>query len=137
MKVFIAQFCPALLQPHGLQPTRLLCPWDFPGKNTGVGCHFLFQGIFLTQGLNSYLLQEIMHWQAGSLPLSHLGSPKKKNGKGRGNSLVAYRLGLCAFIAEGRRSLVRELRSHKLCTKKKKRNWKGRKFYTLHNMDET
>ena len=29
--------------PHGLQPTRLLCPWDFPGKNTGVGCHFLLQ----------------------------------------------------------------------------------------------
>ena len=30
----------------------LLCPWDFPGKNTGVGCHFLLQGVFLTQGLN-------------------------------------------------------------------------------------
>ena len=29
------------LQPHGLQPSRLLWPWDFPGKNTGVGCHFL------------------------------------------------------------------------------------------------
>ena len=35
------------LQPHGLQPTRLLCPWASPGKNTGVGCHFLLQGIFL------------------------------------------------------------------------------------------
>ena len=32
------------LRPHGLQPTRLLCPWDFPGKNTGVGWHFLLQG---------------------------------------------------------------------------------------------
>ena len=31
------------LQPHGLQPTRLLHPWDFPGKSTGVGCHFLLQ----------------------------------------------------------------------------------------------
>ena len=31
-----------------LQPARLLCPWDFPGKNTGVGCHFLLQGIFPT-----------------------------------------------------------------------------------------
>ena len=31
------------LRPHGLQPTRLLCPWDSPGKNTGVGCHFLLQ----------------------------------------------------------------------------------------------
>ena len=34
---------------------RLLCPCDFPGRNTGVGCHFLLQGIFLTQGLNSHL----------------------------------------------------------------------------------
>ena len=40
------------LRPHGLWPTRLLCPWDSPGKNTGVGCHSLLQGIFLTQGLN-------------------------------------------------------------------------------------
>ena len=31
------------LRPHGLQPTRLLCPWDFPGENTGVGCHRLLQ----------------------------------------------------------------------------------------------
>ena len=37
------------LRPHELQPARLLCPWDFPCKNTRVGCHFLFQGIFLTQ----------------------------------------------------------------------------------------
>ena len=34
--------------PMDRKPTRLLCPWDFPGKNTGVGCHFLLQGIFLT-----------------------------------------------------------------------------------------
>ena len=40
------------LQPHGLQPARLPCPWDSPGKNTGVGCHALLQGIFPTQGLN-------------------------------------------------------------------------------------
>ena len=36
------------LQPHGRKPARLLCPWDSPGKNTGVGCHSLLQGIFLT-----------------------------------------------------------------------------------------
>ena len=36
------------LRPYGLQPARLLCPWDSPGKNTGVGCHFLLQGIFST-----------------------------------------------------------------------------------------
>ena len=42
------------LWPHELQPARLLCPWDLPGKNTGVGCHSLLQGIFLTQGLNPF-----------------------------------------------------------------------------------
>ena len=41
---------------HILQAARLLCPWDFPGKNARVGCHFLLQGISLTQELNSYLL---------------------------------------------------------------------------------
>ena len=40
----LAQSCPTLLQPHGLQSARLLCLWDSPGKNTGVGYHFLFQG---------------------------------------------------------------------------------------------
>ena len=52
-------------------PARLFCPWDFPGKNTGVDCHFLLQGIFLTQGLNTHLL----HWQADSLPFNCQGSP--------------------------------------------------------------
>ena len=36
---------------------QLLCPWNFPVKNTGVGCHFLLQGIFLTQGLNTHLFR--------------------------------------------------------------------------------
>ena len=40
------------LQSCGLWPIRLLCSWDFPGKNSGVGSHSLLQGIFLTQGLN-------------------------------------------------------------------------------------
>ena len=39
-------------QPHGLKPAKLLCPWNFPGKNTRSGCHFLLQGIFLTQESN-------------------------------------------------------------------------------------
>ena len=58
------------LWPHAL------CPWDFQGKNTGVGCPFLLQGIFPTQGWNPSLLH-LLHWQTGSLPLSHLGSPQK------------------------------------------------------------
>ena len=52
----VTEFCLTLLQPHGLYPTSLLCPWDSPGKNAGVGCHFLLQGIFPTQGLNPCLL---------------------------------------------------------------------------------
>ena len=52
----ILSVVPNSLRPHGLQPTRLLCPWDFPGKSTGVGCHFLLQGIFPTQGSNLGLL---------------------------------------------------------------------------------
>ena len=44
------------VRPHGLQIARLLCPWDSPGKKTGVGCHALLQGIFLTQESNLCLL---------------------------------------------------------------------------------
>ena len=43
------------LRPHGLQPARLLCSWNSPGKNTGVGCQALLQGIFPSQGSNSCL----------------------------------------------------------------------------------
>ena len=73
VKVLVAQACPTLLQPLGLQLARVLCPWNFPGKNFGVSCHFLLQGIFPTQGLNPSLLHPL-HWGADSLPLSHVGS---------------------------------------------------------------
>ena len=52
----VPKLCPILLWPHGLSPARLLCPWDFPGKNIRVGCHFLLQGIFPIQGSNLALL---------------------------------------------------------------------------------
>ena len=55
------------LRPHGLEPTRFLCPWGSPGKNTEVGWHFFLQGIFPTQGSNPHLLRR----QEDSLPLSH------------------------------------------------------------------
>ena len=47
---------------------------NFPGKNTGGGCHFLLRVMVPTQGLNLHPLY-LLHWQAGSLPLNHLGSP--------------------------------------------------------------
>ena len=59
------------LLPHGLQPARVLCPWSSPGKNTGVGCYSLFQGIFPTWGLNPGLL----HQRQILYHLSHQGSP--------------------------------------------------------------
>ena len=62
------------LRPQGLQDARLPCPWDSPGKNTGVGCHVLLQGIFPTQGLNSHLLRPL-HWQMDSLLLMPAGKP--------------------------------------------------------------
>ena len=62
------------LRPRELQPARLLCPWDSPGRNTGVSCHALLQGIFLTQGSNLCLLC-LLHWQAGSVPLTLPGKP--------------------------------------------------------------
>ena len=46
------QSCPTLCDPMDSSPPRLLCPQDSPDKNTGVGCHFLLQGIFPTQGSN-------------------------------------------------------------------------------------
>ena len=52
---------------------------DFPGKNTGVGCHFPLQETFPTQGLNPHLLHHL-HWQADSLPPSHQESPPRKEG---------------------------------------------------------
>ena len=67
-----AQLCLTVCDPvdYRIPPTRLPCPWNFPGKNTGVGCHFLLQGIFLTQGLNPGLLYQ----QSDSLMLYPLGN---------------------------------------------------------------
>ena len=55
----------------GQESLAYCSPWDFSGRNSGVGCHFL-EAIFLTQGLNLRLL----HWQVGSLPLTHQRSPQ-------------------------------------------------------------
>ena len=78
--------------PVDCSPARLLCPCDFPGKNSGVGCHFLLQGIFLTQGSNQCLL----HWQVDSLPPSHQRSPINDvivNFKNRFNAMIANHSG--------------------------------------------
>ena len=53
----------------------LVCPWDFPGNNTGVGCRDLLQAIFLTQESNPCLLC-LLHWEVDSLPLAPPGKPQ-------------------------------------------------------------
>ena len=62
------------LRPCGLHHARILCPWNSPDTNTGVGSHSLLQEIFLTQGLNLSLLR-LLHQQADALLLHRLGSP--------------------------------------------------------------
>ena len=62
------------LRPRGLQPSRLLCPWNSPGKNARVGYHALLQGTFLTQGSNPGLL----HCRQVLYPLSHQGTPPRE-----------------------------------------------------------
>ena len=71
VKVLVAQLCPILCDPVDRSPPGSSVRGILPGKNTGVGCHALLKGTFPTQGLNLVLLQ----WQAGSLLLSHEGSP--------------------------------------------------------------
>ena len=77
--VFVCVRCGSVLcnlQPYGLQPTRLLCPWNFPGKDTAVGCHLLFQGIFLTQESS----QGLLHCRQILYQLSCQGSPRNPVG---------------------------------------------------------
>ena len=79
------QLCPTLCDPMN-SSLPVLCPRDSPGKNFGVGCHSLLQGLFLTQGSNSCLL----HWQAGFFFFNHechLESPKDDPGLHKKTSL--------------------------------------------------
>ena len=66
----VAQLCPTLCDPMDHKTTRILCPWHFPSKSTGVGCHFLLQGISWTQGSNLGL----PHRRQMLYCLSHQGS---------------------------------------------------------------
>ena len=72
--ILICQVVDNSLWPRGLNPTRVLCPWNFPGKNTGVGWHFHLQGIFLTQRSNLHLLH-LLHWQVDSFTTGLPGKP--------------------------------------------------------------
>ena len=71
IKVLVVQLCLTLCNSMDcMQPARFLCPWNSPGKNTGVGCHSLLQGIFSTQGSNP----DLTHCKQILYLLSHQGS---------------------------------------------------------------
>ena len=76
------------LRPHGLYPTRLLCPWISPGKNTRGGCHSLLQGIFPIQGSN----QGLLHCRQIHYCLSHWGSQLMWQVRNRGQAVVSLSL---------------------------------------------
>ena len=72
MECLVAQLCLTLCDPMDCSPPGFSVRGDFPGKNTGVGCHALLQGIFQTQGLNPCLL----HYRQNLYCLSYQGSPQ-------------------------------------------------------------
>ena len=65
--------CVRLLATPWTAAYQLRRPWDFPGKNTGMGCCTVLQGTLPIHGSD----QSLLHWQAGSLPLNHLGKEEK------------------------------------------------------------
>ena len=69
----VPQLCSLRSNPHGQEPAGFLRPWDFPGKSTRGGCHFLLQGIFLIQGLNP----DLLHCRQILYHLSHQGRPSE------------------------------------------------------------
>ena len=72
MKVKLLSHVLLFVTPWTVAHQAPVCQWDSPGRNTGVGCHALLQGIFPTQGWHLYLLH-LLHWQGDSLPLAALG----------------------------------------------------------------
>ena len=83
--VLVAQSCPALWDPHGRQTTRLLCPWNSPGKNTGMGCHCLLQYtyIYIHNGILVIKKNEIMPFVATWMNLEVILSEVSQTEKDR------------------------------------------------------
>ena len=97
LKVKLLSHAQLFATPWTVACTKLLSPWDFPGKSTGLACHFLLQGIFLTQGSDPglpYCTQTLYH-------LSHQGSPGLQS---RGSQRIGYSLVTNIFTSLGGRS---------------------------------
>ena len=92
------------LQACGLKPDRLLYPWNFPGKNTRVGCHGLLQGIFPTQGsihiscvsyTGRWILYHCATWEVNDEPEPLLSSQPLSSDQESGTKKQAFRAKLC------------------------------------------
>ena len=97
------QLCPVLLPPHRQKPTRLPCPWDAPGKNTGVGCHFLLQCMKVNQREVAQSCPTLSNPMDYSLPrlLHSWDFPGKSTGVGchcRLHTLTAYLINTFFYI---------------------------------------
>ena len=84
----VSQSCPILVTPWTVA-RQVPCPWDSPGKNTGVGCHFLLEGIFLTQGSNPGLLR-LLHCSWILYRPCHEGSPGITAGKPQVSVVIPF-----------------------------------------------
>ena len=115
-----------VLRPHGLEPTRLLCPWDFPGKNTGVGCCFLLQGMFLTQGSNSSILhllhcrQILYNWaqDARILLQNHANRPRARE-----CSETYVCIGMWVYLMYGKEHTTNHWEQNRLLSRQCRENW--------------
>ena len=118
--------------------TRLLHPWDFPGKKTGAGCLFLLQGIFPPQGSNPHLLR-LLHWQVGSLPLSW-ESPTTPHVSFEMSNGTATLESSCAVSHKGKRYIYHTTRkSHPsyLYNRKENRSTQGLTINVHSSLSET
>ena len=115
------------LQPHGLQPSRLLCPWDFPGNRTGVDCHFLLQGIFPIQGSNPGL----PHCRQTLYCLSYQGSHTIKKGHYKMFFKGQLQFGLMQNIGTLSGSMPVKDKREKIISRKLTVIRKGVPFYSL------
>jgi len=113
------------LQLNGLQPTKLLCPWEIPSKYTRVGCHALFQGIFPTQGLNLGLLHTgrfFTMWPTRKAPKPH---KQYEKAKGYDTRRGAPQVGRCPLYYWGRqRAITSSSKKNEAARpKQKKKTW--------------
>ena len=89
------------LRPHGLQPTRLLCPWDSPGKNTGVSCHFLLQSqgkIYLKTHTDVVYHQTVQASEKNSILTSTRGKTYALQREKNVKMIEAFLLGMMKLV---------------------------------------